>query len=361
MQVAGAWAWRILAIAGVGWVIMKLVIEFKLIVIPLLVAILLSALLVPFVNFLVRHKWPRWLSILTAMLSLIGVVAGLVVLIVTQIRSSLGDLEEKTGKAIDDLKVSLESSPLNITEEQIDTWIADIQKSFTPGEGSLINGTLALNVGSSAGHFLTGFLLVLFATIFLLIDGRGVWSWVVRLFPRKARAAMQGAGENGWRTLTTFVKVQIFVAAVDAVGIGLGAWIIGLFYGGFPLVIPIAIAVFLGSFVPVVGALVSGVVAIFVALVYLGPVPALLMLGVVLLVQQIEGHVLQPLVLGSAVKVHPLAVVFSVAGGGLLAGIPGTLLAGPIVATLNVMIKDIASGAWRKEPNALVEPEKLTS
>lgn len=359
MQIAGAWAWRIVAIAAVGWVLMKLIIEFKLIVIPFFVAILLSALLIPFVNFLVRHKWPRWLGILTAMLTLLGVVTGLVVLIVTQIRSSLPDLQEKTGTAIDDLKASLEASPFNITDKQIDTWIEEIQKSFSSGDGSLING--ALNVGSSAGHFLTGFLLVLFATIFLLIDGRGVWKWVVGLFPRKARTAINGAGQSGWLTLTTFVKVQIFVAAVDAVGIGLGAWIIGLFYGGFPLVIPIAIAVFLGSFVPVVGALVSGVVAIFIALVYLGPVPALLMLGVVLLVQQIEGHVLQPLVLGSAVKVHPLAVVFAVAGGGLLAGIPGTLFAVPIVATVNVMVKYIASGTWRHSPDLLVEPKKLDS
>src|SRR5690606_13976091 len=110
----------------------------------------------------------------------------------------------------------------------------------------------------------------------------------------------------------TFVKVQIFVAFVDAVGIGLGMWILGLFVGGLPLalIVPIAVAVFLGSFIPVVGALLSGALAVFVVLVYAGPIPAIIMLGIVLLVQQVEGHVLQPLVMGTAVKVHPLAVVF---------------------------------------------------
>jgi putative heme transporter len=152
---------------------------------------------------------------------------------------------------------------------------------------------------------------------------------------------------QGWHTLTTFVRVQIFVAAVDAVGIGAGAAIIGAFSGGFPLVIPITIAVFLGSFIPVVGAVVSGALAAFVALVFLGPVPAIIMVGVVLLVQQVEGHILQPLVMGGAVKVHPLAVVFAVAAGAGIAGISGALFAVPLVAVVNVMVKYIASGHWR--------------
>jgi len=149
--------------------------------------------------------------------------------------------------------------------------------------------------------------------------------------------------------------VQIFVAFVDAVGIGAGAWILGLFFGGFPLVIPIAVAVFLGSFIPIIGALVTGALAVFVALVYLGPIPALIMLGIVLLVQQVEGHVLQPLVMGMAVKVHPLAVVFAVAAGGFIAGIPGALFAVPVIAVTNVVVKYLASGAWRTTPHPTPE------
>ena len=150
------------------------------------------------------------------------------------------------------------------------------------------------------------------------------------------------------------MKVQLLVAFIDAVGIGLGAFILGLFYGGFPLVIPIAIAVFLASFIPVVGAVATGVFAVFVALVFLGPVPALIMLGIVVLVQQIEGHVLQPLIMGNAVKVHPVAVVLAVATGGFIGGIPGALFAVPFVAVLNVMIGYIARGEWRLNPHPTV-------
>jgi predicted PurR-regulated permease PerM len=186
-------------------------------------------------------------------------------------------------------------------------------------------------------------LLTLFSTLFILIDGRGIWAWIVRIFPRRARLALDGAGKAGWLTLQNFIKVQILVATIDAIGIGAGAAILQL-----PLAIPIAVLVFLGSFIPVIGAVATGALAVFIALVYNGWVVALIMLCIVLLVQQIEGHVLQPLVMGTAVKVHPLAVVLAVAGGSVVAGIPGALFAVPIVAVLNVMIGYIARGDWRQ-------------
>jgi predicted PurR-regulated permease PerM len=148
--------------------------------------------------------------------------------------------------------------------------------------------------------------------------------------------------------------VQVLVAFIDAVGIGLGAYILGLFYGGFPLVVPIAILVFLGSFIPVVGAVLSGALAVFVALVFMGPWQAFVMLLIVIGVQQLEGHVLQPFLVGNAVKVHPLAVVIAVAAGGVLAGIPGALFAVPLVASVNAMIVYIARGDWRSNPHPAV-------
>jgi predicted PurR-regulated permease PerM len=157
------------------------------------------------------------------------------------------------------------------------------------------------------------------------------------------------------------VRAQITVAAVDAVGITLGAFIIGLVAGGFPLLIPIGILVFLGSFIPVVGAVVAGALAVLVALVYDGPVAALFMLGVVILVQELEGHFLQPVLMGSAVKVHGLAVVFAVAGGSFLAGIPGALFAVPVVAVVNVMVKYIARGEWRAIPKPQVSDVEIVN
>jgi predicted PurR-regulated permease PerM len=346
VKVASAWSWRILVIAGVLALLVFLVIQLRYIVIPFLVAVLIAALLVPFSQFLQRHRWPKWLAIALSMLLTIGVVAGLVALVVTQVRREFPAARDATIAAYQQFLAWLETSPFQISQSDLNGYLATLWTSISDG---LWSG--ALSVGSTAGHVLAGILLTLFATLFLLIDGRRIWRWIVGLFPKRARPAVDGGGHAGWVTLTTFVKVQIFVAAVDAVGIGLGAWILGLVYGGFPLVIPIAVAVFLGSFVPVVGALVTGTLAVFVALVYLGPIPALIMLGIVLLVQQVEGHVLQPLVLGTAVKVHPVAVVFAVAAGGFLAGIPGALFAVPFIATLNVVVKFIGSGEWRTNPN----------
>jgi len=267
-------------------------------------------------------------------------------------------LEKQTVVRYADIKGFLSDS-FGLTDKDITAYVDQVVASFQKDSSSLLSG--ALSVGSTAGHVLAGFLIVLFSTLFLLIDGRGIWHWLVRLFPVRARAALIGAGEAGWITLTTFVKVQIFVAFVDAVGIGLGAFVLGLFTGGFPLVIPIAIAVFLGSFIPLVGAVATGAIAVFVALVFLGPIPAIIMLGIVILVQQLEGHVLQPFVMGNAVRVHPLAVVLAVATGGLIGGIPGALFAVPVVATLNVMVGYVSRGEWRDNPHPSVSDVILST
>lgn len=350
MRVAGAWSWRILALAAVVALLIYIIIQLRLIVVPFFVAILLAALLVPFVQFLQRHRWPKWLAVLLAEVGLIGIITGLVWVVVVEVMRGFPDIQARTVEFYEGFKGMLLDSPLHLTEAQINSFLAQTGQALQDDSSVLLSG--ALSAGSTFGHALAGILLVLFATLFFLIDGRRIWAWTVRLFPRKARPAVDGAGVAGWTTLTQFVKVQIFVAFIDAVGIGLGAWILGLFFGGFPLVIPIAIAVFIGSFIPVVGAVLSGALAVFVALVYLGPVPAVIMLGIVLLVQQVEGHVLQPFVMGTAVKVHPLAVVFAVAAGGFLAGITGALFAVPVVATLNAVIRYIAQGEWRTPPQA---------
>jgi len=353
LKVAAAYSWRILVIVGVIAVLVFVIMQFRDIVVPFFVAVLLAALLVPFMNFLVRKGWPRWLAIVVAMVGTLAVIAGLIVLVVLQVRAGYPDLQAQSVEAYDNLKARLLASPLQLTEADISAYLGQAWEAIQRDSSALVSGLMS--VGTTAGHVLAGFLLTLFATLFFLIDGKGVWRWIVGLFPRRSRPAVDGAGQAGWITLTTFVKVQIFVAAVDAIGIGAGAWILGLFFGGFPLVIPIAVAVFLGSFIPVVGALISGALAVFVALVYLGPIPAVMMLGIVLLVQQVEGHILQPLVMGTAVKVHPLAVVFAVAAGGFIAGIPGALFAVPVIAVLNVVVKYIAAGEWRTHPHPTVK------
>jgi len=350
VEIGGQFAWRLLAIGAVIVVFGFVVAQLREIVVPVLVAVLVASLLVPMVNFLVGHKWPRGLAVAFAMLLTLGIVAGLILLIVAQVRDGSADIADRSVAAYNDFREFLAASPLQLNEADINGYVDDAIAALQADGQVLFTG--ALSVGTTGLHLLTGFLLVLFSTLFILIDGKGIWGWIVRLFPRRARRAVDGAGHAGWLTLSTFVKVQIFVAFVDAVGIGLGAFIIGWAVtgdpGGFPLVIPISILVFLASFIPVVGAVLTGTFAVLIALVFLGPVPALVMLAVVLGVQQLEGHVLQPLIMGTAVKVHPLAVVLGVAGASYVAGIPGALFAVPFIAVLNVMVKYIASGTWRE-------------
>jgi predicted PurR-regulated permease PerM len=352
MQVAGAWSWRILVVLGVLAAFGFLIIQLRLLIIPLMVAVVLSALLVPFKNFLVRHRWPKGLAVAAAELGTLVVVAGLIFLVVTQVTSGFDDLRSQTLNSYNDLKSFLAQSPLEVSEDDFNAYVAQIWGMIQQDGQALVTGAAA--VGSSIGHVLAGVLLTLFSTLFILIDGERIWRWIVRIFPRKARAATDGAGRAGWATLQNFVKVQILVASIDAIGIGVGAAILGV-----PLAIPVAVLVFLGSFIPIIGAVLTGAVAVFIALVYNGWVIALIMLGVVLLVQQIEGHVLQPLIMGTAVKVHPLAVVLAVAGGSMVAGIAGAFFAVPLVATLNVMVTYIAGGTWRQLPDqrALVPPK----
>lgn len=354
MRVAAAWSWRILVVAALVALICFLVVQLRLVAIPVAVAILLSALLVPFSQLLQgRLRFPRWLAIVTCVIALLAVVGGLITLVVFQVRRGLPDLQAQTLDRFDDLKQFLLDSPLHLTEADITRPFEGVLATLQEDPAVLLDQALAL--GSAGGHILAGALIALFTTVFILIDGRGMWQWLVRLFPQNARAAVVGAGEAGWITLKSFVTVQVLVAAVDAVFIGLGAFILGLVVGTpFPLVIPIAILVFLASFVPVVGAVLSGAIAVFVALVYLGPVPALIMLGIVILVQQVEGHVLQPFLVGHAVKIHPVAIVLAVAVGGFVGGIAGALFAVPLTAVLNVMIGYIARGEWRTKPHPTV-------
>jgi predicted PurR-regulated permease PerM len=268
-------------------------------------------------------------------------VGGLVYLAVFQVVNQFGDLKSQSIAAYDGFRDWLTNGPLQLSTEQINQYLNSAWSFIQADSRPFITG--ALSLGSSVAHLFTGLLLALFSTLFILIDGSGIWAWIVRIFPRRSRAAVDGAGKAGWTTLRNFVRVQILVASIDAAGIGLFAFFLQL-----PLVIPIAVLVFLGSFIPIVGAVLTGALAVIVALLYNGWLAALIMLAGVLLVQQVEGHVLQPLIMGTAVKVHPLAVVLVVAAGSLLAGIPGALFAVPVAAVLNVMIHYVSSGVWRE-------------
>ncbi len=340
LRVTAGYAWRLLLIAAAAGVFIWLVMLLKLLVIPLMVGILITALLWPAFGWMLRHRFPRWAAIAISLLGTAAIVAGLLWLVIWQVRAELPKVQESSAQAFDQFQVWLHEGPLSLSDTQISDYLDQGLAFLNEQAQALWSGALA--IGTTVGHVATGALLSLFILICLLADGAGIWRWTLTLFPRSARPAADGAARNGWATIVNYARTQLFVATIDAIGIGLGAFLLQV-----PLALPVAVLVFLGSFIPIVGAVVTGAVAVFLALVYNGPWIALWMLLVVLGVQQIEGHILQPLLMGSAVKVHPLAVVLVVAGGAMIAGIPGALFAVPLAAFVNVAAVTISSGSWR--------------
>lgn len=335
MQVATAWSWRLLVICAAIYFLLKLLALFIVLVAPVLIAVLLVALVKPFVDLLQSVRVPRGIAALITVLTVIAVVAGLVTVVGTQVVSGFPELQRQSQAGVDEVRRWLAGAPLHLTTDQLAGYLDQVRQSVAAGRGHVVSGAVAATV--TAGHVLAGVFIALFSTYFFLAQGRAIWLWLIRLLPRAAHDPLDLAAERGWVTLTSFVRATIVVAFTDAVGIALGAAILGV-----PLVVPLGVLVFLGAFIPVVGALVSGSVAVLIALVAVGPVKALVMLGVVVGVQQLESHVLQPFLLGRAVSVHPLAVILGIAAGALVAGILGALFAVPLIATGNTMVLSLA-------------------
>ena len=302
-----------------------------MLVVPVLVALLVVALVKPLADVGERRLGLRpSLAALATMLIVLLVIAGLIALVGQQVATGFPDLQRQSTAGLQSLRDDLANSPLHITADQIDTLVDQAQQSVSANSGRLLTG--AFGVASTAVDVVSGLFIALFSTFFFLSTGRSIWAFVVQLFPRGARPRVEGAAVRAWATLTAYVRATVVVAAVDAIGIGLAAVILGV-----PLAVPIAVLVFLGAFVPIVGAFVTGVVAVLVALVSKGALVALLMLAAVIIVQQVEAHVLQPFLLGRAVEVHPLAVILGIGAGVLVAGIVGALFAVPLVAVGHVV------------------------
>lgn len=344
VQVAAAWAWRLIVIAvacsALWWAGSKI----SLIIVSVMIAVLLAGLLSPIVFFLRKHGVWAGLATAIAEIGMIALVIGLLALVGQQMGAGLSALTDQVSEGYRQLIAQLNNLPLDIGIDRIDTYFSDILNTLRENSGTILNGVAS--VGSTAADIGTGTLIALFTLIFFLLEGEKIWLFLVRLFPRNARRAVNGAGRRGWISMVSYVRVQVFVAFVDALGIGLAA-----FFLGVPLALPLGVLVFLGSFIPVVGALFTGVIAVLLALVANGPVNALIMLLMVLVVQQVESNILQPLVMGKAVSLHPLAVVLAVAMGSILFGIVGALFSVPVLAVVNTVVRYLANREWETDPN----------
>ncbi|MGD7707838.1 AI-2E family transporter [Microlunatus sp. Y2014] len=336
LQIAAGWSWRMLIIAaavlGVGYVLMY----FSEVTVPVAVALLLAAMLQPLISWFERLGMPRGLAVAIGVVGGFLIVIGVLVLIVWQIVAYAPELASQTVGGVSQLLEWLAQSPLQISQEQVDGFIGQIT-DFLQNSQQLI-ASYAASAGAGVGRFVAGLAVALFALFFLLYEGRSIWAFVLRFVPRAARDRTDHAARTGWASLIAYVRATVIVALVDAVGVLIAALILGV-----PLAPALAALVFIGAFVPIVGALVTGFVAVAVALVALGWVQALIMLGAIILVMQLEGNVLQPFLLGKAVSVHPLAVILGLSVGITIGGIVGGIFAIPVIAFSNAFVKALSA------------------
>ena len=341
-----AWAWRLLAVLAafiaVLWVLQKL----EIIVVPVLLALMLSALLVPPVDWMDRRGLPRGAAVALVVLGGFAFLGGTLTFVVSQFIVGLPDLTEQVTRSIESTRRWLIHGPAHLRSEQIENAGNAAIQALHNNQAKLTSG--ALSTAATLTEVVTAAVLVLFTLIFFLYGGRNIWQYVVKIFPVDVRERVLDAGRAGYGSLIGYVRATFLVALTDAAGVGAGLAIMGV-----PLALPLASLVFLGAFIPLVGAVIAGFLAVIVALLAKGIVYALATLGLLILINQIEAHLLQPLVMGRAVSIHPLAVVLAISTGGVVAGIVGALLAVPTVAFFNNAIQVLLA----KDPAAEAEQQ----
>ncbi|WP_238423214.1 AI-2E family transporter [Gordonia sp. 'Campus'] len=332
VRAAAEWSWRLLLILAVGYVAARMFVEFEEVLVPVALAILISAMLVPGVDALDRRGVPRSLAVIINLVVAIGLLAAVMTFVVREFIDGVPELAEQVRVTVEKTREWLINGPLGLDREQVRNLGTDTLDFIQHNQDRVTSGALA--TATTATEIVTGALLTLFLLIFFLYGGGQIWQFSVKLIPEANRNRVWEAGIAGFGTLVGYVRATVAVAFVDACGIGIGLAILQV-----PLALPLASLVFLGAFIPIVGALVTGSLAVLVALVTQGWIAAVVALAIVVGVMQIESHVLQPFLLGRSVRLHPVAVVLGIAAGLVSAGIIGGLLAVPLIAFLNTVIR----------------------
>ena len=342
LRVASETCARLLVLAVGLAVLVFLVIQLRVVVIPVAIAVLLAALLAPLVHWLTAHRVPRGPATVLVLVGGLALLGALLTFVVNTLVSGFAGLASQLGAGIESIQRLLADSPFDLRLESLQSLPAQLGRTLQANQQAFTSG--ALSTAATVTEVLAGFALALFSLIFLLYDGRRIWGFVQKAVPVGRRPRVDVAGRRAFASLVGYTRATVLVAVVDATGIGVGLWIVGV-----PLAFPLAALVFLGAFVPTVGAVVTGFIAVLIALVANGVVPALIVAALVVGVQQLEGHVLQPLLLGRAVALHPLAVTLAVAAGVVVAGIAGALLAVPLLAVLTAAVRSLSAD---HEPDA---------
>ncbi|AOS64863.1 AI-2E family transporter [Actinoalloteichus hymeniacidonis] len=348
LRVCSAAGWRLLVLIAAAYVLGVIFTRISIVVIPLAIALLVSALLYPAVDVLLRRRVSRGLATAIVLVGSILVLGSALALIVATFVGGLPDLQTSLVQGLESIRVWLTDGPLGLESTQISDAIGQLGNALQNNQQRLFSG--ALTTVTTVGGVVTGLVLVVFILVFLLRDGPLIWSFILKAVPRGQRELADRAGKSAFQSLTDYIRATALVAVIDAVGIGLGLLILGV-----PLALPLTALVFFGAFIPLIGALVSGGAAVLVALASQGLVSALLVLGIVLLVQQIEGNVLHPWIMGRTMRLHPLAIALTLTIGLSQAGIVGGLLAVPLLTSLRAMVS-----SWREQPDE-EKPAALSS
>lgn len=338
VEKAVAWSWRLLVIAAAIWGLLWLLAQYSEVTVPIAIAVLGTALLIGAVDRMQSWGIPRVAGALIAVVAVVGALVGAITLVGQQLSTQFDDLRDSLVEGIGQIQDWAMNGPLALSDQQLSRAIDELQEIIaSSGNGWLDQAT---QVGTQVTYFVAGFFIVLFTMYFFLYEGDRIWRWVISFFPRAMRDQIAVSGQIAWVSLTAFVRATILVALADAIGIMAVAFILGV-----PLAGAIGVLVFIGAFVPIIGALLSGLVAVLVALVAQGPITALLMLAGVVLVQQLESHVLQPFLMGRIVAIHPLAIILVISVGVVAGGIVGALLAVPAAAVFNSVVKQMRRAA----------------
>lgn len=352
LATAAGWAWRILVVLMLCAALLVVVVRLQVLFVSLFVALMITALLAPATAKLRARGVPRALATAAVMLGALAAVTGVLYLVGRSLVQQADAFAAALADGWETIQTWISTTFGTSLEELLGRFTSTLPsaggESGSGGSGLLTSSFFG--AATTAFEILSGAGIALFATIFFVHDGEGIWRWFTSLFPRAVQGHVDDAGVLSWRTLAAYARGTVLIAAIDAIGIGIGVALVGV-----PLAGPIAVLVFFGSFIPIVGALISGLVAVLIALATVGFTGALIVLAVVIGVQQLEGHVLQPLIQGRMVALHPLAVVLAVAGGSILAGLVGAIVAVPVVSVLNVLVRYAAS--FLRSPHGPEDPE----
>ncbi|MCW2898092.1 MAG: family transporter [Streptosporangiaceae bacterium] len=319
------WGWRLLLLGVMAVLLLWVAQQLYLVSIPVAAALLLTALLSPVVAQLRRHGWPRAFATAATVLGMLLAVGGLLTWVVQRALAEVPRLSRELQRAVQQLPIS--NTTLQRLRSQL---VASLQST----SGSL-NGVLT--GVQTAVAVLTGIILTLLLTIILLADGERMWAWLVTRLPAGGRVRAVRAGAPAWARLSGWVRGTFIIAAMHSVVLAVTMLILGL-----PLVAPLAVLVFLGSFIPLIGALVSGALAVLVTFAAKGLTAAILLIVVLVVDNQIEAHVLQPFLVGRYVRLHPFVVAVVITAGALVGGLAGALLAVPFTAAAYAALTNLS-------------------